>query len=220
MDASSLFNIITGFSQPKDWRKLHIAPFDLRKIFYKLIDNEIRHVKNGKKGEIIAKVNSLVDKEIIKKLYEASQAGVKIELIVRGICCLKAGVKDLSENIVVRSIIGRYLEHSRIYYFKNDGYEKVFLSSADWMTRNLDRRIEAMFPIEDENVIAEVKEILKISIEDTLRSRIQKSNGSYSKVDKRGKKILNSQDYFYNMAVKELELAKENEKRKVLELDI
>ncbi len=220
MDASSLFNIITGFSQPKDWRKLYVAPFDLRENFYKLVDNEIENIKNGKEGYIIAKINSLVDKDIIKKLYEASHAGVKIDLIVRGMCCLRTGIKGISENISVRSIVGRFLEHSRIYYFKNGGKEKMYLSSADLMTRNLDRRIEVMFPVEEEEVIQDIKDILNISICDTLRSRIQNSDGSYTKVDKRGKQSLNSQDYFYKKALIELDRAKEEEKQKVMEINI
>ena len=146
-DAGAFFNMISGFSEPSHWNKLILAPLWLRKKTEEMIEREIKHAKEGRKARIVAKVNSLVDPKIIELLYKASCSGVKIDLIVRGICALRAGVKDLSENITVRSIVGRYLEHTRIYYFYNDGQENVFCASADWMQRNLNRRVEIMFPL-------------------------------------------------------------------------
>ncbi len=191
-DSGAFFNMISGFSEPKHWNKLIIAPIWLRERTEKLIEREISHAKAGRKAHIIAKMNSLVDPKIIALLYKASAAGVKIDLIVRGICCLRAQAKGLSENITVRSITGRYLEHARIYYFYNDGEEDIFCASADWMNRNLDKRIEIMFPIEDEGIKAEIIHVLDVQLSDTLRASVQK-DGEYSKTDLRGKKKLDSQ---------------------------
>lgn len=209
MDVTNLFNILTGFSHPKDWKKISVAPFNIREKLYELIANEMKNAKEGIFARIIIKVNSVVDKEIIKKLYEAASNGVKVDMIIRGMCCLKTGIKNVSENIKVVSIIGRYLEHSRIYYFENEGNNKIFLSSADLMTRNLDRRVETLFPIEDIEIISTIKNILEVSLEDTVRTRIQTNKGVYIRTDKRGKKILDSQDYFYEKAHEELEKIKE-----------
>ncbi len=141
-------------------------------------------------------MNSLCDQKIIKALYEASAAGVKIDLIVRGICCLKVGIPGISENIIVRSIVGNFLEHSRIFYFYNNGFEEVYMGSADWMPRNLDKRVEIVFPVEDEACKAEVMEVLKIQLEDTLKAHLLQPDDSYEKVDRRGKAPLCAQDYF------------------------
>ena len=178
-DSSALFNVLTGFSQPPEWKKFSVAPGSLRDTFLKQIENEIFQAKENDNGRIICKNNALLDKEVIKALYKASMAGVKIDLIVRGICALRSGVKRLSENINVYSIVGRYLEHSRIYYFENGGNPKIFLSSADWMPRNLDRRVETMFPIEDERLKEEIKEVLDLILADNVKARIQKENGDY-----------------------------------------
>ncbi len=201
-DVSALFNILSGFSKSSGFYKVDIAP-GLDDKFVDLIEQEEEKAKQGKKAKIIAKMNSLVDEKIIKALYRASCAGVEIDLIVRGICCLKAGVPGVSENIRVRSIVGRFLEHSRIFYFFNDGNELIFLSSADWMPRNLRRRVELLFPIEDKDNKEKVKEILNISLRDTVKARILKRDGSYSRIDKRGKKIINSQVYFSQQCEKE-----------------
>lgn len=200
-DSGAFFNMLSGFCEPKKWNKLIVAPNRLRAKTTEFIEREIKHAREGKKAHIIAKMNSLVDKNIIALLYKASCAGVKIDLIVRGICCLRAGVKDLSENITVRSITGRYLEHTRIYYFYNDGAESIFCASADWMTRNLDKRVEIMFPIEDEDIKNEIKHVLALQLEDTLRASIQ-NDGEYSKVDLRGKKKLDSQVELMEEAVR------------------
>lgn len=197
-DASAIFNMISGFSQISKLDKMDIAPIGLRTKFEKLIKAEINHVKEGNNGKIIVKMNSLVDDSLIASLYEASMAGVEIRLIVRGICCLIPEVEGLSENIEVRSIVGRYLEHSRIFYFYNGGSPKVFMSSADWMPRNLDRRIELLFPIEDRENKMRIINLLEIYLKDTEKTRLMKSDGSYIRVDKRGKETLNAQEYFYD----------------------
>lgn len=197
-DASAVFNMISGFSQISRLDKMELAPVGLRTRFEKLIKGEINQVKEGNEGKIIVKMNSLVDERLISSLYEASVAGVEIRLIIRGICCLIPGVQGQSENIEVRSIVGRYLEHSRIFYFHNSGNPKVFMSSADWMPRNLDSRVELLFPIEERQNKLKVINLLEIYLKDTEKTRLMKSDGSYSRVDKRGKEILNAQEYFYD----------------------
>ena len=202
IDASEFFNMISGYSEPVLWRKLILAPMHLRTFFEKQINQEIKNAKAGKKAAITAKMNSLADGAIISLLYEASQAGVKIDLIVRGICCLKAGVEGLSENITVRSIVGRFLEHSRIFCFHNDGEKNVFLGSADWMPRNLDRRVELLFPVEDEVCRSRIFELLQIEMEDTIRSHLLQPDGTYQRIDLRGKKKLDSQAEICRLAQK------------------
>ena len=197
-DASAVFNMLSGFSQIQRLEKLDIAPVGLRKKIENLIKNEIRNAKEGFGGQIIFKMNSLVDESIIRLLYEASEAGVNIKLIIRGICCLVPEYPQVSENIEVRSIVGKLLEHSRIFYFYNAGQEKIFMSSADLMPRNLDRRVELLFPVEDECNKARVKNIINLYLSDTDKTRILHSTGAYSRVDKRGKEPLNVQDYFYD----------------------
>ena len=197
-DASAVFNMLSGFSQIQRLEKLDIAPVGLRKKIENLIKNEIRNAKEGFGGQIIFKMNSLVDESMIRLLYEASEAGVDIKLIIRGICCLVPEYPQVSENIEVRSIVGKLLEHSRIFYFYNAGQEKIFMSSADLMPRNLDRRVELLFPVEDECNKARVKNIINLYLSDTDKTRILHSTGAYSRVDKRGKESLNVQDYFYD----------------------
>ena len=197
-DASAVFNMLSGFSQIQRLEKLDIAPVGLRKKIENLIKNEIRNAKQGFGGQIIFKMNSLVDESMIRLLYEASEAGVDIKLIIRGICCLVPEYPQVSENIEVRSIVGKLLEHSRIFYFYNAGQEKIFMSSADLMPRNLDRRVELLFPVEDECNKARVKNIINLYLSDTDKTRILHSTGAYSRVDKRGKESLNVQDYFYD----------------------
>lgn len=185
-DATAVFNMLSGYSEPACWRKLSLAPLWLKKKLIKLISREIDNAKNNRSAHIIAKMNSLCDPDIIAALYEASSAGVKIDLLVRGICCLRPGIKGISENINVRSIVGDYLEHSRIFYFENDANPDVFLSSADWMPRNLDRRVEIMFPIEDEKLKEKVIHILDIQFKDNVKAHILKSNGNYEKITVKG----------------------------------
>ena len=200
-DATAVFNMLSGYSEPAGWNKLALAPLWLRDKFEYLIRREINFAKEGKEAFIVAKMNSLCDRETIDLLYKASEAGVKINLIVRGICCLRAGVPGLSENISVRSIVGTFLEHSRIFYFHNGGYEEVYMGSADWMPRNLDKRVEILFPVEAPELKEEVIHILNIQLVDTLKAHIMKPDGNYDKVDKRGKTPLASQEYFCQEAM-------------------
>ncbi len=183
-DLIELFNYLSGFSKQKTYKKLLVSPTSLRKKFIFLINREIENVKKGKQGEIIAKMNSLVDPEIIQLLYLASQTGVKINLIVRGICCLYPQKKNLSENITVTSIIGHFLEHSRIFWFYNNNDSEVFIGSADWMRRNLDRRIEAVTPIEDLKLKTQLHNLLQTYMDDNYYSWVMNKDGNYKK--KRG----------------------------------
>jgi polyphosphate kinase len=178
-DLTDLFNYLTGYSRQSAYRKLLVSPVNAREQFIGLIRQEMSNAQKGLTGRIVAKMNSLVDPATIAQLYEASQAGVKIDLIVRGMCCLKPGIEGLSENIKVVSIIGRFLEHSRIYYFFNGGNEQVLIGSADWMTRNLDRRVEAIVPVEDPDIAKDLHEILGIMLADNRQSWELQSNGSY-----------------------------------------
>lgn len=201
-DATAVFNMLSGYSEPASWNKLSLAPLWLRDRFLAMIQRETEHAKRGEAAHIIAKMNSLCDPGIITALYEASAAGVKIELIVRGICSLKVGIPGVSENISVRSIVGTFLEHSRIYYFLNGGEEEIYLASADWMPRNLDRRVEILFPIENENLRKEVMHVLEIQLQDTVKAQIKQPDGSYEHVDRRGKAALCAQEYFMKYAKK------------------
>ncbi|HWD90772.1 MAG TPA: polyphosphate kinase 1 [Verrucomicrobiae bacterium] len=187
-DATNFFNLLTGICQYQPMRKLLVAPFELHNRMLQLIDHEIENAKQDLPARIIAKINSLAEPKIIEALYRASQAGVKIDLIVRGVCCLRPGVKGLSENITVRSIVDRFLEHSRIYYFENACQPKVFVGSADWLPRNLFRRIEVVFPVED-GVLREriINEILTVTQADNVKARILSGDGSYRPAPKRGK---------------------------------
>ena len=203
-DASSLFNVITGYSTPPVYNKMKVAPTGLRSFFEEMIKNETDNAKKGLPSGITAKINSLVDPDIIKLLYQASQAGVKITLIVRGICCLVPNIKGISENIQVRSIVGQLLEHSRIFIFENAGQPKIYMGSADWMQRNLDKRVELVFPIEDPDLIKRSFRIIDTLKKDVLNTRIQKNDTTYELLDRRGKKIHNSQREFSDMAKKAL----------------
>ena len=205
-DATAVFNMLSGYSEPKNWNRLSLAPIWLRKKFLSLIQRETEHAREGRPARIIAKMNSLCDQEVISALYEASAAGVKIQLIIRGICCLKVGIPKISENISVRSIVGTFLEHSRIFYFQNGGQEELYMGSADWMPRNLDKRVEILFPVEDEDLKTEVKHILDIQLADTLKAHELKANNTYEKIDKRGKVLLCAQDYFCEEAKKRAEV--------------
>lgn len=208
-DISEVFNYLTGYSEQNEFRKLFVAPINIRESFLDLIEREIVNVRKGKSGRIIFKMNSLVDPAIISALYEASNNGVKIDLIVRGICCLVPQVPGLSENIRVLSIVGRFLEHSRIYYFYNNGNEEIYLSSADIMQRNLDRRVETTFPIENEVLKQEIIDtILKITLQDNTKARLLLPSGKY--VFNRPvytEEITNSQEWFMNYAIKKYDEA-------------
>ncbi len=210
-DATAVFNMLSGYSEPLHWNKLSLAPIWLREKFLELIERERNHAMAGREAKIVAKMNSLCDREIIDALYDAARAGVKIELIVRGICCLRTGIAGISENITVRSIVGTFLEHSRIYYFRNDGKEEVYCSSADWMPRNLDRRVEILFPVEHDTLKERVIEILKIMLSDNTKAQIMQPDGSYERIDRRGKVLLCAQDYFANEAKHFLEKAEKKD---------
>lgn len=179
IDASAFFNLLSGYSDPPQWNKLAVAPLNLRQRIYEEIDQEIDWARKGKKALIIAKMNSLLDKKVIARLYEASQAGVRIQLIVRGICVLRPGVLGLSEHIEVHSIVGRYLEHSRLFYFYNNGKEDVFISSADWMPRNLNERVELMIPVEYPPHKERVKGILNLYFHDNVKAYAMNGDGTY-----------------------------------------
>lgn len=214
-DATAVFNMLSGYSEPEVWNKLAIAPLWLRDKFAALIKRETANAKAGRRAFIKAKMNSLCDKKIIMLLYEASQAGVEIELIVRGICCLRAGVPGLSENIRVRSIVGTFLEHSRIFYFHNNGKEEIYMGSADWMPRNLDKRVEIMFPVEKAELKKEIIHILDIQLADNIQAQVMDNQGRYKKVDRRGnKKPVNSQMYFCKEAQKRIEIKSRQESDK------
>lgn len=192
-DATAVFNMLSGYSEPKHWNKLAMAPIWLRSKFYTLIDREISYAKAGEEAHIIAKMNSLCDPGIIAKLYEASSQGVKIDLIVRGICCLKVGIPGVSENITVRSIVGTFLEHARIFWFENGDHPEIYMASADWMPRNLNRRVELMFPLEDPDSAKAARHILDIQMADTLKAHVLRADNTYEKVDRRGKAIIGAQ---------------------------
>lgn len=214
-DATAVFNMLSGYSEPLTWNRLSLAPLWLKDRCLYLIRRETEHAKAGNGGHIIAKMNSLCDREIIAALYQASSAGVKVELIVRGICCLKVGIPDLSENISVRSIVGNFLEHSRIFYFANDGKSEIYMGSADWMPRNLERRVEILFPVEDERLKGKVMHILEGQLKDNVKAHILQPDGSYEKVDRRGKIRYSSQEAFCEEAIREGEEKKEQKNSRV-----
>ncbi|MEA5577703.1 polyphosphate kinase 1 [Anabaena sp. UHCC 0451] len=178
-DLTDVFNFLTGYSRQKIYREILVAPVNMRDRFLELINREIENVQKGFSGRIVAKMNALVDPEIIATLYAASRAGVQIDLIIRGICCLRPGLKDISENIRVISIIGRFLEHSRIFYFYNNSQEEIFIGSADWMRRNLDRRVEVITPIRDQDIAKDLQEIMGIMLADNRQAWDLQSDGSY-----------------------------------------
>ncbi len=202
-DATAVFNMLSGYSEPLVWNKLVLAPLWLKDRFLYLIDREKKYAQSGRPAHIIAKVNSLCDQDVIAALYEASAAGVKIDLIVRGICCLRTGIKGVSENITVRSIVGNFLEHSRIFYFENDEHYEIYCSSADWMPRNLERRVEIMFPVERPELKEKLLHILQCLLKDNVKASVLQAEGTYEKADKRGKHMYQSQEAFCKEAIAE-----------------
>jgi polyphosphate kinase len=197
-DATDLFNYLTGYSTKQEYRKLFVAPVSLRKKLGKMILREIDHAQQGRKARLIFKVNSLVDPQMIQLLYQASQAGVQVDLLVRGMCCLRPGIKGVSENICVISIVGRYLEHSRLFCFHNDGKEEIYLGSADLMPRNLDHRVEVVFPIESKEHIKYLRHhVLDTYLKDNTHARILQSNGTYTRlIPEAGKDVIDVQEKF------------------------
>jgi polyphosphate kinase len=201
-DLTNLFNLLTGYSRQKSFRKLLVAPINMRDRMIEMIDREAEHSRKGGNGRIVAKMNALVDPPIIQALYAASQAGVKIDLIIRGICCLRPNTEGLSENIRVISVVGRFLEHSRIFYFHNDGQEEMYIGSADWMTRNLSRRVEAISPIESPQAFLELQEILGILLADNRHAWELQSDGKYIQRQSPAEQIQSAQAVFMKMALK------------------
>lgn len=214
-DATAVFNMLSGYSEPLHWNRLSLAPLWLKDRFLYLIGREKEHALAGKEGRIIAKMNSLCDRDIIVALYEAAAAGVKIDLIVRGICCLKVGLPGIGGNITVRSIVGNFLEHGRIFYFENGGSSEVYCSSADWMPRNLERRVEILFPVEEESLKRQLLHILDVQLRDTLKAHVLQPDGTYEKVDRRGKEALCAQDVFCEEAMEVSQNKKEENKGRV-----
>jgi polyphosphate kinase len=199
-DATDLFNFLTGYSYHGSFRQMLVAPVDLRERFIKMIEREIENKQKGKDAQIIAKINSLTDVEIIEKLYDASQAGVSIDLIVRGMCMLRPQVAGLSENIRVVSIVGRFLEHSRVFYFANAGHEEFYVGSADWMRRNLDNRVEVVVPIKDKRICRNLKNALDAYLNDTANAQLLKPDGTYEKIQPAADaEPFDSQVYFVGM---------------------
>jgi len=219
-DASNLFNYLTGFSKYSSYKKLLVAPLNLRRKMLKMIDEEIKSQKENSNGYILFKINSMVDEEVIMRLYHASKAGVKIDLMVRGICRLRPKIKGLSDNINVYSLVGRFLEHSRAYYFHNNDDPKLYLGSADVMQRNFDRRIEVLFPIEDKRIKEDITEILKLYLTDTENTRVMMSDGTYVMKEDLLKESsepfdkVNIQEYFVKKVIKKYEKELKQEMRK------
>ena len=212
-DATAVFNMLSGYSEPKRWNKLIVAPIWMKDRFLSLIEREAENAKKGLPAHIRAKMNSLCDPKIIAGLYYASSCGVQVELLVRGICCLKVGVPGISENIRVRSIVGEFLEHSRIFYFENGGNPEIYMGSADWMPRNLDRRVEIVFPVEDEKIKKELEHVLDLEFKDNVKAHLLQPDGTYIKPDKRGKVLINSQMEFCLEATEKAALHKHEEKK-------
>lgn len=211
-DATAFFNTISGYSQPVSFRKIEAAPIGLRAKILQLIESETLRCEQGQPAKIMARINSLVDPDVIRALYRASQAGVTIQLNVRGICCLRAGVAGQSENIEVISIVDRFLEHSRILYFHQGGEPQLFISSADWMPRNLDRRVELLVPVDDEEASKKLIHTLEVAFRDNIKARRQQNDGTYERVKStRGAKPLRSQEWFYAQAVEASRLARKNQ---------
>ena len=195
-DATAVFNMLSGYSEPLSWNHLALAPLWLKDKFLYLINREKDNAKQNRPAHIIAKMNSLCDPDVIRALYEAAAAGVKIDLIVRGICCLRTGVEGTNDNISVRSIVGNFLEHARIFYFENGGNPELYMGSADWMPRNLERRVEILFPVLNPELKEKVWHILDVQMRDTVKAQLLKPDGTYEKVDKRGKVLCNAQEEF------------------------
>ena len=212
-DASAFFNLLSGYSDPPVWDSFLVAPINLRERCVALIDREIQHVKNGENGHIIAKMNSLLDSRMVDKLYEASQAGVKIELIVRGICVLIPGIPGVSDNITVRSLVGRFLEHSRVFWFNNGGREELYIGSADWMPRNLNDRVELMIPVKDTDCMHRIKNMVLKELEDSQKAHIMQSNGTWVKMIASENKVC-AQEYFQKLAEQRSEQEKMTLKQK------
>ena len=212
-DATAVFNMLSGYSEPLGWNHLAVAPIWLKEKFLYLINREKDNAKQNRPARIVAKMNSLCDPDVIKALYEAAAAGVKIDLIVRGICCLKTGVEGTNDNISVRSIVGNFLEHARIFYFENAGKAELYMGSADWMPRNLERRVEILFPILNPELQEKVWHVLDVQLRDTMKAQILQPDGTYDKVDRRGKDQYIAQEEFCKEYVQAVAAQEKEEKQ-------
>ena len=212
-DATAVFNMLSGYSEPVSWNHLALALLWLKDKFLFLIQREKENALQNRPARIVAKMNSLCDPDVIKALYEAAAAGVKIELIVRGICCLRTGVEGTKDNISVRSIVGNFLEHARIFYFENGGNAELYMGSADWMPRNLERRVEILFPVLNPELKEKVWHILDVQLRDTVKAQLLKPDGTYEKVDKRGKELCNAQEQFCKEYIAAARKDKEEQKQ-------
>ncbi len=212
-DATAVFNMLSGYSEPVSWNHLALAPLWLKDKFLFLIQREKENALQNRPARIVAKMNSLCDPDVIKALYEAAAAGVKIELIVRGICCLRTGIEGTKDNISVRSIVGNFLEHARIFYFENGGNAELYMGSADWMPRNLERRVEILFPVLNPELKEKVWHILDVQLRDTVKAQLLKPDGTYEKVDKRGKELCNAQEQFCKEYIAAARKDKEEQKQ-------
>ena len=213
-EVNAVFDFIEKPYTPVNFKELLVSPNDMRKRLIALISKEKKNKEQGKEAYILAKVTHITDRALIEKLYEASTAGVQVELVVRGNCSLVTGIAGISENIHVRSIVGNFLEHSRIFYFHNGGSDEIYMGSADWMPRNLDRRVEIVFPVEDEGIKDEIKHVLDLEFRDNVKAHILKPSGLYEKQDKRGKTLINSQMEFCLEATERAKAAKKEKKEK------
>ncbi len=200
-DAAAFFNLLTGYSQSVGWEKFWIAPTDMKRRFLEMIERETQASTAEEPGLILAKVNSLQDRDVIRALYRAAQAGVRVRLNVRGICCLRPGLEGVSENIEVISIVDRYLEHARIFYFRNGGHEELYLSSADWMVRNLQKRLEILFPVQQKDLLRRLVGVLRTCLDDNVKARRMLPDGRYEPVRRGRRKPLRAQEAFYRQAV-------------------
>ncbi len=199
-DCSSLFNLLTGYSAPPKWNKLLVAPLGLHEAILGFIAREADHARAGRKSGIVAKMNALVDADVVEALYRASQAGVPITLLIRGICCLRPGVPGVSETIQVRALIDRFLEHGRVFHFVNDGKNEVYMGSADWMPRNFHRRVESVFPVEDPALRTRLMDILHLQMSDNVKAWVLKPDGKYERVEPQpGEPLVRCQAEFIEM---------------------
>jgi polyphosphate kinase len=197
-DVTNLFNYLTGYARKSDYHRLLVAPVNLRSRLDGLIEREVRHAAAGRKAHLIFKMNALVDPKMIRALYKASRAGVRIQLLVRGICCLRPGVAGISDNIEVTSVVGRFLEHSRVYYFHNGGEEEIYIGSADLMPRNIDHRVELLVPIREPAMVRRLDDLLTLYLSDNVKARHMLPNGTYVKKKIGNRSAFNAQEALLN----------------------
>ena len=198
-DLTEVFNLLTGYTRPQKFRHVRMAPMQLREFFFRMIEKETEQARAGRPARIVAKVNSLIDNPLIANLYEASQAGVQVDLLVRGMCSLRPGVAGLSDRVRVISIVDRYLEHARVYYFQNGEPDPLWLASADWMPRNFDRRIEIAFPVIEPRLQSKLREILELQLGENVKGWSLQSDGTYARISNDGQPAFRFQERFYEL---------------------